>query len=217
METTQVNRKQIDDLRAWFFAKDRSISLAQDTLYYLFAGGVANGAYMSMAFINETVLSASATSVVFSNIPQDFRHLMLFSWARTDRVAELDSAAIRFNGDTGNNYDFQQVNGSSTTAAATVSRGTNTMQVFIAEATNSRAFNFSLGIGFIPNYSINTVEKRIIAITDVMGNLSADTDLQVALRTGHWRNTNVLTSITVLPQVGTNLVSGSRFQFYGIL
>jgi len=217
MDTPQVNRKQIDDLRAWFFAKDRSISLAQNCLYYLFAGGQANGAYMSMAFISETVLSASATSVTFSNIPQNFRHLMLFSWSRTDRVAEVDSAAVRFNGDAGNNYDFQQVNGSSTTAAATVARGTNTMQVFIAEAANSRAFNFSTGVGFILNYSINTIEKRIIAITDLTGDLSVDTDLQVALRIGHWRNKNVLTSITIFPQVGTNLVSGSRFQLHGIL
>lgn len=217
METTQVNRKQIDDLRAWFFAKDRSISLAQDTLYYLFTNQ-ANGAYMSMAFISETVLSASAASVAFSNIPQNFRHLMLFTQARTDAAAESDNVTIRFNGDAGANYDFQQLSGSSTTAAASTVRGATSIINFLtSEGANSRAFNFAPGVAYIIRYSVSGIEKTTLSFTGRNGDLSADTDLSVFLRFGHWRNRNVITSITLLPQTGPNFVTNSRFGLYGVL
>lgn len=217
METTQVNRKQIDDLRAWFFAKDRSISLAQNTLYYLFTNQ-ANGAYMSMAFISETVLSASAASVTFSNIPQNFRNLMIFMRTRSDRAAqETDVTLMRFNGDSGANYDNVSIRGNAATASSAVARGGTSLIVGISEAAASRAFNFAPSVVFIPGYSVTDSEKTTIAALGNFGNLSADADLFVEIRSGHWRNKNVITSITILPSTGPNFVSDSRFQLYGIL
>lgn len=217
METTQVNRKQIDDLRAWFFAKDRSISLAQNTLYYLFTNQ-ANGAYMSMAFISETVLSASAASVTFSNIPQNFRHLLMMTQARTDAVLEADTILVRFNNDSSANYDRETISATGAGITSAASRGSTAAQgILITEGASSRAFNFSPGYSFIFNYPLADREKQTINLSVAFGDASADTDLLIRIITNRWRNKNPITSIVLVPSTGPNFVSGSRFQLYGIL
>lgn len=218
MDTPQVNRKQIDDLRAWFFAKDRSISLAQSCLYYLTAGGRANAAYMSLAFITETVLSASVASVTFNNIPQDFRHLMVITQARTDTAAEIDAIQFRLNNDSGSNYDRLSTVIVTTGVAAVATRGAiAAANAVITEGANSRAFNFSPGLTIIFGYSVNTQEKHILSLSSSFGDLSADTDLNLRFNGIHWRNRNVITNMLLLPGSAANFVSGSRFQIFGML
>jgi hypothetical protein len=211
MEVDILSDKIKQQLSSWFHRRDRSLYLPPSAFYYL-----NNGAYLSDAFISETVLSASATSVTFSNIPQGFRHLVVMSSVRTDRVAENDTLVIRANGDGGANYDFQQLFGSSATASASTVRGT-TGFLHVTEASNSRANAFSPTIAWIWNYTINTQDKYCIGLSGFVGNLSADADLNIGVRLGHWRNLNVITSLVLVPNTGPNFVSGSRFQLYGVL
>lgn len=212
MEVNPIDRDKIQDLRAWFHPKDRSVYLAANTLVYL-----NNGAYLSNAFIAETILSGSAASVTFSNIPQGFRHLQLFIQARVDRVAEFDNVIVRFNGDSGANYDTEAIDSSGASVSSGATRATASPTPLGAEAASSRANNFSPGTLFILGYSNPAMEKRTIGFSSIYGDLSADADLRNLFRTGLWRSLNVITSIALLPSVGPNFVSGSRFQLYGIL
>lgn len=211
MEVPETPTKLINQLRSWFHPKDRSIYLAANCLAYL-----SNGAYFSDAFIAETALTGNVTSVTFSNIPQTFRHLMIMASTRVDTAVEVDNAQIRFNGDTGANYDYQQLFGNSATATASAARATTSAVIGAAEGANSRANCFAPGLVWIFDYS-RTIEKRMVGFTAVFGNLSADADMFALFRVGNWRNPNVITSITIIPATGPNFVSGSRFQLYGIL
>lgn len=232
--------EMVNALRSWFHPKDRSIILDDNTfiegeelatpgnpvlnrgrLYWkngywtqLNSNGSEN-ILTGPALIAETILSASTTSVTFTGIPQIFRHLVLMSQARTDNAAENDAILMRFNSDTGNNYDIQRLTGSSTTVSALATRATSSV-LFNAEGANSRANNFAATEVKLFGYSRTDSEKQVHTYTVHFGDASADTDLQVTIRSGRWRNTTAISSITLLPQTGTNLVSGCRFQLYGV-
>jgi len=170
---------------------------------------------LGLSLITETVLSASATSVTFSSIPQGFRNLMLICHARSDAVAELDVMRLRFNGDTGNNYDLSALQGNSATASAGVIRATNNIRIASTEAANSRASSFSPLFALIPSYTL-LAEKMAIGLSIAYGDVSADADMFTDYRAGRWRNTSAIVTVNLSPLNGTNFVSGSRFQIYGI-
>lgn len=170
----------------------------------------------SLSLLSETILAASTATVTFSSIPVGFRNLLISSLARTDRATEADSVAIRFNADSGANYDFGQVYGNSATPTASVARAGTSIPIVTAEAANSRANAFSPGVIWIFGYSLTTIEKRCLSLSLGYGDLSADADMNTIFRSGGWRSTTAITSITILPAVGPNFVSGSRFQLYGM-
>ncbi len=211
MKIPTISAELIEGLRSRFHPKDRSVYLAANTLVYL-----NNGAYLSNAFIAETILAANAASATFSNIPQGFRSLILYTSARSTAIATSDNIHLRFNGDSGANYDSQQLFGNAATASASTSRATSLPVIVLTEGANSRANCFSPGIAFIFDYS-RTVEKTAIGLSSAIGDLSADAQLLTIMRSLHWRNSNVVTSIVLVPATGPNFTAGSRFQLYGVL
>jgi len=212
MEVDILSDKIKQQLSSWFHRRDRSLYLPPSAFYYL-----NNGAYLSNAFISETVLSASAASVTFSNIPQGFRNLLIFSRARSDTVAEQDILVPRFNGDSGANYDIQILTANNATLTGLAVRANTNGGGGRIEAAQSRGNNFSPVQTWIYDYSRAGVEKWNMSFSANFGDVSADADLRWEVRVGRWRNTNVITSATLLPATGPNFVSGSRFQLYGIL
>jgi hypothetical protein len=124
---------------------------------------------------------------------------------------------MRFNGDSAANYDWQQLDGSSTTASASTQRGDTSLRAGACEAANSRASSFSPTDAIIYQYDNTSIEKFAIGLSGRMGDVSADTDLSIIARLFRWRSTVAITSITLLPNVGPNFVSGSIFTLYGIV
>lgn len=171
---------------------------------------------LGMSLISETVFAASAVSVTFSSIPQGFRYLVLLFAARTDRVAEVDTALLRFNGDSSASYGSQSLVGNSATASATAARGATSISVATTEAASSRASTNGPGIIFIFDYA-RAFEKRVISMSGAFGDMSADADLFLVVRNGYWQNTIAITSLALLPSLGTNFVTGSRFSLYGVM
>ncbi len=174
--------------------------------------------HLGMSLISETVLSADAASVTFSSIPDDFKSLLLILQGRTNAALETDPASMRFNGDTGNNYDRLTSNFITSGITHTVSRAASSI-VAIArfEAANSRASIFAPAFILIPNYTLTTREKTALGFSASAGDLSVDADLIQSFSNGLWRDTSVITSITFIPVTGTNFVSDSAFALYGIL
>ena len=169
-----------------------------------------------LTFIGQTILTGSVTSITFSAIPDYFRHLFIECQLRTDRAAEEDTALLRFNADSGANYDRQQLYVNAATPAGTVVRATTATWGVVAEAANSRASNFAPGIIFIPFYKETNAEKWLISLSAVYGDVSADADMFSIFRSSRWRNTTTITAITLLPSVGPNFVSGSKVNLYGV-
>ncbi len=241
MRVFKLAIEEVNALRSWFHPKDRSVIMANDTfiegeetatpanpainrgrLYWknrfwtqLNSSGIEQP-IGGPALIAETILSASTTSVTFSGIPQIFRHLMLVCQARSDAAAEVDNILIRFNSDSGANYDFEQLFGNAATPTSTASRATASLPFAIIEAANSRASNFAPAIGYVFGYTLSDREKWFLSNSATFGNVSADADMFVVQRSGRWRNPTAISSVSLLPGTGPNFVSGSRFQLYGV-
>jgi hypothetical protein len=166
------------------------------------------------AQIAQTTLTGSVVSVTFSSIPQGFRNLLLYWQLRSDRVAAFDNTIVRFNADSGNNYDHVRAS-FNTGASYVVARATNGI-FSVCESANARADNFGPGNFLIPGYSTTNREKFIFGMSSAFDDASADADIFVIVNSGRWRNTSAITSLTILPSLGTNFVSGSILQLYGM-
>lgn len=169
--------------------------------------------------ISQTTLTGSVASVTFSSIPSDYRMLSLVMQLQSDRGAgsELDDVEIRFNGDSGNNYDYfsNQWFGNNTRNLQ-VARATNLARIFTCETGNGRADSFGIAIGFITGYAL-AKEPWIFGLSARGGNIDNDVDLSFRVGIGRWQDTTAVTSMTIFPRVGSNFTSGSVFQLYGVV
>ncbi len=173
--------------------------------------------YGRWSLISETTLSSPTGSVTFSAIPQNFKSLVLVMSVRSSQATEGDSSAIRFNGDTGANYDWVLWD-YSTAAGGGAYRAQTCAIGGITEAANSTASAFSGNIVFIPNYADANIFKSVMPLpSSNFGNVSADTDCSMRLTSGKWRSTAPITSIVVYPYTGPNWATNCIFQLYGIL
>lgn len=146
-------------------------------------------------------LSASASSVTFSNIPQDYTDLVLVV---NCKISTGDAPInMQYNNDTGSNYSFTYIYGNGTSAASgRASSQTNAIGGY-ADATN-----FNPNIIHIMNYSNSTTYKTSLSRRNTPAILtSADVSL--------WRNTSAINSIYLYPNSGS-FASGSTFSLYGI-
>jgi hypothetical protein len=171
---------------------------------------------LGLSLTSSQTLSGSVTTVTFSSIPQGYRHLLLICQARTDRAAEVDGVLIRFNGDSTAIYDRQSLTANNATLTGAAARAQTSIQIGAGEAANSRASNFSPTEATIYDYASTATEKWTLSQNANFGDVSADADLFWRSFAGRWRSTAAITSITILPNVGPNFVSGSIFQLYGI-
>lgn len=189
---TKIVESDLYDLRAFFAMTDRDFVL-----------------------IDSTVLTSAVTSVTFSSIPS-FVDLLITGVARTDRSVIADSVMLRFNGDTGNNYDRLKFNIQSTGYVTYVNRAASAIWFNRCEAAKATSQTFSPLWGFIPSYRNTSAYKYFVSgMTFTRATAGADTDLYLGYCGGCWRSTSAITSITLLPDVGTNFVSGCMFYLWG--
>ena len=161
-----------------------------------------------------TTLSGNATSITFNNIPQNYDHLQIRTVARTDRAADTqDAINMRFNSDTGSNYSWHYLsgNGSSVSSGAS-SSASFIFNCVIGTAASSTAGMFGVSVIDILDYSNTNKHKtsRVFTGNDANGNGLCQ------MYSGNWQNTSAITSITFIPNVGTNIVQYSTFALYGI-
>lgn len=82
---------------------------------------VASGGWYKLG---ESVLTASAASIDFNNIPQTYKHLRLILSLRSDVAATFDTQVIAINGDTTDaNYRKQVMSAAAATVTAAESTG----------------------------------------------------------------------------------------------
>lgn len=150
-------------------------------------------------------LSASASSVTFSSISQANRDLV-FVFAGSCLTGAADFY-IRFNGDTGSNYNRVFMQGD----------GTYTESFGNSNDTPLRVSRAVLAPGELTNYTMNVMD---FSATDkhktvlLRGNNSARATEAYA---GRWANTSAITSITLLLGGGYSFAAGSTFSLYGIV
>jgi len=151
--------------------------------------------------IASVTLASSANPVVFSNISQSYRDLILVFDGNIDASGSL---MFRLNLDSNSNYSYviAQGNGSSATSNAT-----STNLIFFGNSPNSTT-NRSNQIAQIMDYSATDKHKSILARTN-------DATQLVQMIAGRWANTAGVTTIQVYGS-GANMRAGSNISLYGI-
>jgi hypothetical protein len=146
-------------------------------------------------------LGSSASSVTFSSIPATYRDLILV----TDGVTGADAALyLRFNGDSGSNYNFVRAVGFS--GGTFSDSGNNVTEIRNTIQMNPRGPS----VNQIMDYSATDKHKTVLQ----RGNLKNAGE--TAMGAGRWANTAAITSIVCSLNTSTFL-SGSRFDLYGVI
>lgn len=159
--------------------------------------------------LNEKELSTAAASVTFTlsdeTLPSAWTglHLVIIVSARGAQAAQWTSLGVRFNGDSGSNYNFQRVTGEGSTASAGRTDANTITKPMQITADSAGADIFSGGIILIPDYADTTRHKTLLA-------LGGPVEDRVEAATGRWASTAAITSITLDPD-GGDLMIGSRF------
>jgi hypothetical protein len=149
--------------------------------------------------IATNTLSSTTATLTFSAISGAYTDLVLTT---NCRLGNTNAYHVRFNGDSGNNYTINVIQGSG--SAVTTSRGTSENQSMIGVGDT----NVQSSIVHINNYSNTTTYKPFFV---QVANSGAYTRFAV----GTWINTGAITSVTV--SVGGDVFSiGSSFTLYGI-
>jgi len=169
--------------------------------------GVQTVSGTGMALIADQLLVAPAASISFTNIPQTFKHLMLYMSGRSDRAAvPLAQISGTFNGDGAAHYTFNGFN------AGAVAGGTAFEAGLLTAATATASWADSNKL-WIFDYASTTFFKTFLGeemSVDGTNNTGGSTR-------GNWQSTAAITSIGLTFAGASNAIAGSRFTLYGLL
>jgi hypothetical protein len=157
--------------------------------------------------------NGSASAVLFTNIPQQYKNLQIRYQARTIRAFVGEGWYVRLNGDSSSNYYGHYTYG--TESAGGVQFGTNgagtTMDLAAIPGSSATASVPGVGIVDITGYSSNSQFKTGRTIGGFNNN-GGTSYTYFSMYT--WRNTAPVTQVQVLSNGG--LDTGSRIELFGI-
>lgn len=155
----------------------------------------------TVATLASTTILANEASVTFSSIPQQYSDLILI--AECAHATANNNLILRFNGDSGNNYNYAYLMGNGSTVST--GREFNTNTGFVGGVPTSRAFNKI----DIYAYSSSSKLKMMMAQS---GGAGWNATVWATL----WNSTSPITSVQFLPQSG-NFLAGSKFTLTGVI
>jgi len=160
--------------------------------------------YESIATLYPTGATAE-----FTSIPSTYTHLQIRYIGRNS--VNNSVILIRLNSDTGSNYSLHYLYGNGASVASGGAASQTNMEANMAVSTYS-ANVFGSGVIDLLDYA-NTNKYKTLRVLNGFDNNGSG---QVTFSSGSWRNTNAVTSITLIPNSSGNFVSGTVFELYGI-
>jgi len=164
-----------------------------------------------METIASTLLTCSASTVTFSNIPQGYKHLQVRILARDNRAVTFDNLIIQANGDTGSNYSDHFIYGDGASVGSGGGASVPDSRVGTITGSSTTASVFGANVIDILDYTNTNKYKTVRGLTGADANGSG----QTVFRSNLWLNTAAITSLTFTPG-GGSFVQYSRFSLYGI-
>lgn len=160
-----------------------------------------------------TVGSGGATTISFSSIPQTYTHIQLrcLNKGTDSGTVTNGNLLVTFNSDTGANYASHYLigNGSSASSGATTS-GTF---IYAGKRGNAATANiFGVSIIDVLDYANTNKFKTVRYISGVDANGSGE----VILGSGHWRNTNAISSLSIASDTAGGFGQYMSVALYGI-
>ena len=158
--------------------------------------------------------SAGASTVTFSNIPQTYKHLQLRILGRTDRATAGDAIRIQFNSDTtSGNYRSHMLYGDGASVLSLNLGNTAGITSYAISAAGAGANIFGVMIIDFLDYGNANKYKTVRSLSGFDVNGSGG---ECHFSSGVWMSSSAITSLTIIPNVGTNFVQYSSFALYGI-
>jgi len=164
--------------------------------------------------IQKIVLTGATGTVTFSNIPQVFNNLRVICTGRTTAAATVQSWGLRFNGDSGNNYDLQEIVVSNTTASGALTNTTNSIRIGILPGANGVANYSGQTTIDVQNYTNTSFFKTASSVSNSLSSTAGDCYTKVS--SGSWKSTVAISSLTIYPWDGGNFVAGTISNLYGV-
>jgi hypothetical protein len=161
-------------------------------------------------------VGSTTSTVTFSNIPSTYKHLQIRALAKCDVNDGNNSYSniyLRFNSDTGSNYSYHHLQGDGSSVATTGQ--VNQTSVFVGTAANSdsaQANVFGANIIDILEYANTNIYKTVRCLNGKENNATNYNRIQ--FKSGNWRNTNAITSLTFTTD--GNFTQYSQFALYAV-
>jgi len=171
-----------------------------------------------MSLIESIRTDTASGSVVFSDISQSYKHLVLYSHAKTTNATERQESFWQANDDTGSNYDTLSLRFSGDGASSnSVSRATTSAILGRIPGATACDNAYAEIETVWQNYSSSGIWKAShSAPTVIFGNLGNDTDVQLSIAGGQWRSGSAVSSMELFPSSG-NWAASCVFDLYGVI
>lgn len=172
--------------------------------------------YTSQQAAATQVLGGTTASITFSGISSKYTNLSVIWSARDSNAALSDNLLLRFNGDTGNNYGYQNVEGQGTTAQAAAGAMSAVSSIIIGRITGASATASYYSGGRFEVTGWNKSASGRNAVVSGVGYVTGSntsTGQVVGTYGGGYVPSAQLSSLTLLPSAGS-FVSGSQFSLY---
>jgi hypothetical protein len=165
------------------------------------------------AIATTTVGAGGASSIVFSAIPATYTDLLIKISARSNRASvTVDTIKLTFNGNT-SSYSNKGLAGNGGGVFSFQNSGTASIEDNAATTgASATASTFGNGDIYIANYTA-AINKSVY--TDGVSETNSASGYQF-LTAGLWANSAAITSITLVPLVGTSFDQYSTATLYGI-
>jgi hypothetical protein len=159
------------------------------------------------AAIQTYTLTGNASSITFSNIPQNYTDLKIVWSSRVDAAAAGVNVLMTLNGSS-SNFSGRYYEG----AGSSVSNGTYAQFVGVTDGATATSNTFNSGEIYIPSYTSSNYKPYFAESTSENNGASSN---WIEAISGLWSVTSNITIISLAPTSG-NFVAGSTFTLYGI-
>ncbi len=155
-------------------------------------------------------LQQNTTSITIP-IPSGYNHLFIMGSGRsTDAV--VDTVALRFNGDTGNNYSTELMQRADTTQSGGQNLSTSSAGLGSFVEVGGSAGVAASFFAVIPNYN-SSFMKTVMAFS----NYRNASFRYAIMRTSFWDNTTPIEKLTFFALSGSDIEAGALFSVYGVI
>jgi hypothetical protein len=172
----------------------------------------SGGAYQQLY---DNIAGVAIASWDVQSISGSYTHLKAIVTARGDTAAADVAVQLRFNNDSGANYDKQQLSAAGAVASGSETFGATSVEIGRVPAASATANKAGQVEFTLPNYAATTFQKSFNSVSADTTGQSASTIASI-VNACLWRNTAAVTRITILPGAG-NWIAGSRLTIYGML
>lgn len=157
---------------------------------------------------------AAAIDTGAAAIAATYSIIEVYILARTTQAVALSSALIRVNGDTGANYDWENVAGGNVTPTASNALASTSWALSAVPGASATAGSVAVFCLTFPLYAQTTFRKAGTMLNMQNDQSAAGNNFAIAAALG-WRNTAAINQISVTAGSG-NLVAGCALYVYGI-